>query len=63
MLTAIRAIAATLLVFAGPSADPVREQQQWVLDALNVQQAWTVTKGRASPSPSWIAAWTPRSRS
>ncbi|MDP4510611.1 S8 family serine peptidase [Nonomuraea turcica] len=45
MLTAIRAIAATLLVFAGPSADPVREQQQWVLDALNVQQAWTVTKG------------------
>ncbi|MGP3964493.1 S8 family serine peptidase [Nonomuraea sp. 3N208] len=45
MLTAVRAIAAALLVFIGPSAEPVRDQQQWVLDALNVEQAWTVTKG------------------
>jgi type VII secretion-associated serine protease mycosin len=45
VLTAVRALAAALLVFTGTSADPVREQQQWVLDALNVEQAWTVSKG------------------
>ncbi|MGW0804392.1 S8 family peptidase [Nonomuraea sp. NPDC002799] len=45
MLTAVRTLAAALLLFAGPAADPVREQQQWVLDALNVEQAWSVTKG------------------
>ncbi|MFC4012201.1 S8 family serine peptidase [Nonomuraea purpurea] len=45
MLTAVRALTAALLVFSGSAADPVREQQQWVLDALNVEQAWTVTKG------------------
>lgn len=45
MLTAVRALAAALLVFTGVGADPVREQQQWVLDALNVEQAWTVSKG------------------
>ncbi|WP_188192414.1 S8 family serine peptidase [Nonomuraea sp. SYSU D8015] len=45
MLTAVRALAAALLFFTGTSADPVREQQQWVLDALNVEQAWTLTKG------------------
>ncbi|MFG1704062.1 S8 family serine peptidase [Nonomuraea sp. M3C6] len=45
MLTAVRTLAAALLVFAGPAADPVRDQQQWVLDALNVEQAWTLTKG------------------
>jgi type VII secretion-associated serine protease mycosin len=45
VLTAVRTLAAALLLLAGPTADPVREQQQWVLDALNVEQAWTVTKG------------------
>ncbi|MEV4106730.1 S8 family serine peptidase [Nonomuraea sp. NPDC049695] len=41
----MRALTAALLVLSGPSAAPVRDQQQWVLDALNVEQAWTVTKG------------------
>ncbi|MEQ4716906.1 S8 family serine peptidase [Nonomuraea sp. B19D2] len=41
----MRALTAALLVLAGPAAEPVREQQQWVLDALNVEQAWSVTKG------------------
>ncbi|HEX4817715.1 MAG TPA: S8 family serine peptidase [Nonomuraea sp.] len=45
MLTAVRALSAALLLFTGTTADPVREQQQWVLDALNVEQAWTVSKG------------------
>ncbi|MFI7109328.1 S8 family serine peptidase [Nonomuraea sp. NPDC050227] len=45
VLTAVRAFAATLLVLLGPTAAPIREQQQWVLDALNVEQAWNVTKG------------------
>ncbi|MEV4016968.1 S8 family serine peptidase [Nonomuraea angiospora] len=45
MLATVRALTAALLVLAGPTANPVREQQQWVLDALNVEQAWTVTKG------------------
>ncbi|MFB4279459.1 MULTISPECIES: S8 family peptidase [unclassified Nonomuraea] len=45
MLTAVRVLTAALLAFAGPAADPVRDQQQWVLDALNVEQAWSVTKG------------------
>ncbi|SEH03550.1 type VII secretion-associated serine protease mycosin [Nonomuraea solani] len=45
MLTAVRALTAALLVLPGPAADPVREQQQWVLDALNVEQAWSITKG------------------
>ncbi|NUO96818.1 MAG: S8 family serine peptidase [Nonomuraea sp.] len=45
MLTAVRALTAALLVLLGPAASPVRDQQQWVLDALNVEQAWTVTKG------------------
>ncbi|KAB8183321.1 S8 family serine peptidase [Nonomuraea phyllanthi] len=46
MLAAARALTAALLLFTGASADPVREQQQWVLDALNVEQAWNVTKGK-----------------
>ncbi|NUR85900.1 MAG: S8 family serine peptidase, partial [Nonomuraea sp.] len=46
MLTAFRALTAALLVLLGPTAAPVRDQQQWVLDALNVEQAWTVTKGK-----------------
>ena len=48
MLTAVRALTAALLVLHAPAAPaaPVREQQQWVLDALNVEQAWTVTKGK-----------------
>ncbi|TMR94323.1 S8 family peptidase [Nonomuraea basaltis] len=45
MLTVVRTFAAALLLLAGPAAEPVRDQQQWVLDALNVEQAWTVTKG------------------
>ncbi|MET8868031.1 S8 family serine peptidase [Nonomuraea sp. NPDC004580] len=45
MLTVVRALTAAVLAFSAPAADPVREQQAWVLDALNVEQAWTVTKG------------------
>ncbi|GAA4927097.1 subtilisin family serine protease [Nonomuraea thailandensis] len=46
MLTAVRVLAAAILAFSGATtADPVRDQQQWVLDALNVEQAWSVTKG------------------
>ncbi|MEW9553444.1 S8 family serine peptidase [Nonomuraea sp. NPDC050783] len=48
MLTvAVRALAAVTVALSGQSAaaPPVRDQQQWVLDALNVEQAWTVTKG------------------
>ncbi|MEV0591507.1 S8 family serine peptidase [Nonomuraea cavernae] len=41
-----RALTAATLLLPGPAIDePVRERQQWVLDALNVEQAWTVTKG------------------
>ncbi|MFB9206039.1 S8 family serine peptidase [Nonomuraea spiralis] len=46
VLTAVRALTATLLVLLGPTASPVRDEQQWVLDALNVEQAWNVTKGK-----------------
>ncbi|MFG2076794.1 S8 family serine peptidase [Nonomuraea maritima] len=47
MLTALRLATAAIVAFTGAApADPVREQQQWVLDALNVERAWTVTKGR-----------------
>ncbi|MEO3805738.1 S8 family serine peptidase [Nonomuraea sp. B1E8] len=45
MLNAVRTLTAALLVLAGPAADPVRDQQQWVLDALNIERAWSVTKG------------------
>ncbi|MGR6914740.1 S8 family serine peptidase [[Actinomadura] parvosata] len=46
MLTAVRVLTAAVLAFSGTAAAPVRDQQQWVLDALNVEQAWTVTKGK-----------------
>ncbi|MFI7444218.1 S8 family serine peptidase [Nonomuraea indica] len=49
MLTLVRALTAAALALQAPAAAapaPIREQQQWVLDALNVEQAWTVTKGR-----------------
>ncbi|MEU0565953.1 S8 family serine peptidase, partial [Nonomuraea sp. NPDC005983] len=46
MLSAVRTLTAVLLAIQGPAAAPVREQQQWVLDALNVEQAWTLTKGK-----------------
>jgi type VII secretion-associated serine protease mycosin len=46
VLTAVRALTAALLMLHAPSAAPVRDQQQWVLDALNIEQAWTVTKGK-----------------
>ncbi|MFI6500685.1 S8 family serine peptidase [Nonomuraea typhae] len=45
MLTALRLLAAAALALAGTAAPPVRAQQEWVLDALNVEQAWAVTKG------------------
>ncbi|WP_240197486.1 S8 family serine peptidase [Nonomuraea lactucae] len=45
MLTLVRALTAAALMLQAPPAAPVREQQQWVLDALNVEQAWAVTKG------------------
>ncbi|TYB56723.1 S8 family serine peptidase [Nonomuraea sp. PA05] len=45
MLTAVRVLTAAILAFSGTAPDPVRDQQQWVLDALNVEQAWSVTKG------------------
>ncbi|MFI6598757.1 S8 family serine peptidase [Nonomuraea sp. NPDC050536] len=49
MLTAaVRALTAAVLALYAPAAapPPVRQQQQWVLDALNVEQAWTLTKGK-----------------
>lgn len=47
MLTALRLATAAIVALTGAApADPVREQQKWVLDALNVERAWTVTKGR-----------------
>ncbi|MBN6051425.1 S8 family serine peptidase [Nonomuraea sp. RK-328] len=47
MLTAVvRVLAAAALTLQSPASVPVRDQQQWVLDALDVEQAWTVTKGR-----------------
>ncbi|GAA2210026.1 type VII secretion-associated serine protease mycosin [Nonomuraea monospora] len=45
MLTAVRVLTAAMLAFSGTAPDPARDQQQWVLDALNIEQAWTVTKG------------------
>ncbi|MEU8245446.1 S8 family serine peptidase [Nonomuraea sp. NPDC048916] len=46
MLSVVRALTAAALLLPAPAVDePIREQQQWVLDALNVEQAWTVTKG------------------
>jgi subtilisin family serine protease len=36
---------ATSLPAAAAPADSVRDQQQWVLDMLNVQSAWSVTEG------------------
>lgn len=46
MLTAVRVLTAVVLALhASVGAPPIREQQQWVLDALNVEQAWQVTKG------------------
>ncbi|MGI5273665.1 S8 family serine peptidase [Nonomuraea sp. CA-218870] len=41
----MRALTAALLVLQTPAQAPIREQQQWVLDALNVEQAWQTTKG------------------
>ncbi|MEU7859058.1 S8 family serine peptidase [Nonomuraea sp. NPDC049141] len=46
MLTVVRALTAAVVMLHAPVAPPVRDQQQWVLDALNVEQAWTVTKGK-----------------
>ncbi|WP_049571301.1 S8 family serine peptidase [Nonomuraea sp. SBT364] len=45
MLTAVRVLTAAMLALHAPVDAPIREQQQWVLDALNVEQAWNVTKG------------------
>ncbi|MFI6325148.1 S8 family serine peptidase [Nonomuraea sp. NPDC050556] len=46
MLTSLRVLTALLTTMYGTAAPPVREQQQWVLSALNVEQAWAVTKGK-----------------
>lgn len=46
MLTAVRVLTALLTSMYGTAAPPVREQQQWVLNALNVEQAWTTSKGK-----------------
>lgn len=48
MLAAARALTAVLLALQGPvtQAPPIRERQQWVLDALNVEQAWSAGRGR-----------------
>ncbi|MFI6711889.1 S8 family peptidase [Nonomuraea sp. NPDC050478] len=46
MLTVVRALVAALLLLQTPAhAAPIRDRQQWVLDALNVEQAWRTTKG------------------
>ncbi|MFI7617898.1 S8 family serine peptidase [Nonomuraea terrae] len=45
MLTVVRLVTAAVLAFTGTAADPVRDQQKWVLDALNVEQAWASTRG------------------
>ncbi|MFI6296346.1 S8 family peptidase [Nonomuraea sp. NPDC050790] len=45
MLSAVRLVTAAALAFSGTAPPPVRDQQEWVLDALNVEQAWTLTKG------------------
>jgi subtilisin family serine protease len=37
---------AAFLMALPASADPVRNTELWVLDALRVQQAWTTTKGQ-----------------
>lgn len=46
MLTAVRVLTAVVLALHAPAEAPIRERQQWVLDALNVEQAWQVTKGK-----------------
>jgi subtilisin family serine protease len=46
-LAAIAALILPLAIGAVPArADAVRNAQQWVLDALNVQPAWSVTEGQ-----------------
>lgn len=53
VLRLVRVLIAAALTLHTPAAwatgaagaAPVREEQKWVLDALNVEQAWTVTKG------------------
>ncbi|MEU6999399.1 S8 family serine peptidase [Nonomuraea sp. NPDC046570] len=50
MLSALRTLAATAasasLLLYGPTAPPIRDRQQWVLNAINAEQAWTVSKGK-----------------
>jgi len=45
VLTAVRVLTAALLAFQSPAEAPIRERQQWVLDALNAERAWALTKG------------------
>ena len=46
-LAALAALILPLTIGAVPArADAVRNAQQWVLDALNVQPAWSVTQGQ-----------------
>src|ERR1700751_382160 len=45
--TAIAACSAAALAPAGPaSADMVRNTEQWVLNALNMSPAWSITRGQ-----------------
>ena len=39
------ALAVTALVPTVAAADTIRDSQQWVLNMLDVQQAWAVTEG------------------
>ncbi|MET9336971.1 S8 family serine peptidase [Nonomuraea sp. NPDC003804] len=45
MLTVVRSLLAAILVLYGTAAPPEREQQRWVLTAINAEQAWPVSKG------------------
>ncbi|MEV4061516.1 S8 family serine peptidase [Nonomuraea dietziae] len=45
VLTAVRSMLAAAVLLYGTAAPPDREQQQWVLTAINAEQAWTVSKG------------------
>ncbi|MEU7896530.1 S8 family serine peptidase [Nonomuraea sp. NPDC049152] len=45
MLTVVRSLLAAALVLYGTTAPPEREQQRWVLTAINAEQAWPVSKG------------------
>jgi type VII secretion-associated serine protease mycosin len=43
---ALAATAAPALYPAAAGADPIRDREQWVLDAVSAEQAWHVTRGK-----------------